>query len=454
MKVRFLITILLVVLVSVVSVSFVFSYFFNTERDQMINQQIETHASLLLSSGLSNAQLEDFEEAEGIITNVLGGSRINQVIVIYNRSGKVIYRNKNAALLKLEAPFLDTWTTLQIDNHTVKLLTVPFPAKKRVLQIGLVFNQTLDQWDVISQRVWVYIALILALTLVISVLLTTLLVRPFKKLAAYLKHLAQTFELDVTQNRKSPPMPFLKRAGKRQTLDEFSQLTYSIYDLIEKLKSVFRQTHARSAQLAHELKTPLTIMHNNLEELIQSAEPSQKTRIQECLYETDHLGKTIQSFLEWSVAENTPGAPEDIHAIHAAAFIERIVHSLERIHPDRLKFKSAEEFTVFSKPEHLDQVVSNLIVNALKYSPTPSPVRVTLGRDSLTIEDQGPGLPTKVLDRIGTPFNFGNQQTNPTLRGSGLGLAWVRTLCNKYRWKLHFDSRPSGTKAIIHFVVE
>ena len=415
-------------------------YYFNNERDRLINQQIETHASLLLSSGLSNAQLEDFEEAEGIITNILGGSRINQVIVIYAKSGKVIYRNKNASLIKLEAPFVDTWTNLKLDDHMVRLLTVPFTARKRVLQIGIVLNESLDNWVFFTQRVWVYIALIMACTLIISFVMTTLLLRPFKKLAAYLRHLTQQFESDVTE--VTLPAPIVLAAQKKRSPDEFSQLTISIYELMEKIKSVFKQTHSRSAQLAHELKTPLTIIRNQLESLQKSLKDKDQVRVTECLEETDHLSKTIQDFLEWSVAENTPGAPEDIHVIHLQQFLTDFTHSLEPLYPQRIQLELKNPATVFCKREHLDQLLNNLVINSLKYSQKQIQVRVD--DKKIQIEDLGPGLSPKVMERMGLPFNIGGSKSESTVRGSGLGLAWVQTLCNKYGWKIKFENQNPG----------
>lgn len=443
MKLKFFLTILFIVAIAAVTVALVQTAFFDNERHRLLDQQIENNASILLSSGLSTAQLEDFEEADLIISELFGGTPINQVIVIYNPAGRVIYRNKNASLLKLYLPGLKTWETLKVEGHLLRLFTLPFPAKKRTLQVGLVMNQSLDQWEVLRHRVWRNLAWIMALILVISFVLATVLLNPIKQLALYLKDLTLHFETDF--NKSSPSLSATSRLKASRGKDEFSQLTRAIRDLLDKVRETLRQTTARSAQLAHELKTPLTIIKNQLEALRPEVQGKSKIRVEESLQEIDHLNNTITAFLEWSLTEASPGAPADIHAIKLNSFLDHLVKSLSTIHPNRIELtQDPQDKTVFARPSHLDQVFTNLIVNALKYSPLESTVQIKVAGESVSIRDHGKGIAQSVIEKLGTPFNIGPSGSHMS-KGTGLGLAWVYTICLKYHWPLHITPSTQGT---------
>ena len=449
MKHRFFVIILSVLAATVIAVSFVFSGFSANERQRLIDQQIESHASLLLSSGLSNAQLEDFEEADTIVTDILGGTRINQVIVIYSRKGELIYQNKNAALIQLNMPALEGMTTVRVSGQLIRLLTVVFPAKKRKLQIGLVLNDGMDRWEILKHRVWAYLLLIMTIAVLVSFILTTLLMRPVHHLGGFLRHLTDQFDTGLSSSATGP-FRLVSPEKRFNRKDEFIQLTLAIQALLEKVRNALKLSNTRSAQLAHELKTPLTIMRNNLEMMrSQCKETALKNQVQDSLVETDRLSQIINDFLEWSVTENTPGIPQDIHAIDLGVFVADTLKSLERLYPKRIEFEQNHPATVFAKPAHLEQVISNLTLNALKYSPTKTKVHVKIDKDKFTVRNEGKGISPKVLERIGTPFNLSSNEKGLPERGSGLGLAWVHTICTKYQWPFKIENASIGTVAAV-----
>ena len=97
-----------------------------------------------------------------------------------------------------------------------------------------------------------------------------------------------------------------------------------------------------------------------------------------------------------------------------------------------------------TNPIHLDQLLTNLISNALKYSPSTEKVWVKVEGNLVSVEDRGQGIPQSVLEKLGQPFNFQRQEG---IKGSGLGLAWVNTICKKYGWTLRI-TRDSGTTRV------
>jgi signal transduction histidine kinase len=92
-------------------------------------------------------------------------------------------------------------------------------------------------------------------------------------------------------------------------------------------------------------------------------------------------------------------------------------------------------------------VVTNLLSNACKFSAPPLPVEVELSGRGFRIVDQGKGIPRDVLERLGQPFNTGNEESS----GTGLGLAWVQTICRRFHWKLNIQSSLQGTEISVDF---
>jgi two-component system sensor histidine kinase MprB len=98
--------------------------------------------------------------------------------------------------------------------------------------------------------------------------------------------------------------------------------------------------------------------------------------------------------------------------------------------------------TVVVRPQMLERAVSNLVDNALKYSPPPFPVQVTVEGRRLEVLDSGPGIPEAdqplVFDR------FYRSVTTRTAPGSGLGLAIVKQIVERHGGQVWATNRPTG----------
>jgi two-component system sensor histidine kinase QseC len=114
----------------------------------------------------------------------------------------------------------------------------------------------------------------------------------------------------------------------------------------------------------------------------------------------------------------------------------------------RLKIEGEASSVVIANHHDLEHLLQNLVTNALKYSPKDRDVLLNFKEDELTIQDFGPGIPKEVLEKIGSPFNTGAHRSE---RATGLGLAWVHAIANKYDWQVQFVTTPEGTKIHIHF---
>jgi two-component system sensor histidine kinase QseC len=89
----------------------------------------------------------------------------------------------------------------------------------------------------------------------------------------------------------------------------------------------------------------------------------------------------------------------------------------------------------------LAMMLRNLVDNAVRYAQRGAQVKVVFGTDAITVEDNGPGVPTEHLGRLGDRFYRAPGQEEP---GSGLGLSIVRRIAELHRLDLRFENRAEG----------
>jgi signal transduction histidine kinase len=191
----------------------------------------------------------------------------------------------------------------------------------------------------------------------------------------------------------------------------------------------------RRAQLvndvAHEVNTPLTLMQLELQGMqdgLQSpAEAAQN--IQHELGELGDLVKNLVFLATQDLREAEPDEPVDIN--------ETVAHILKRYQGVRLPVQmdyqpSTDDVRVTGKPELIGRAVSNLVSNALRYTPEGGRVTVSTGRANgqvrVTVQDTGIGIPPEHVGRIFERFYRVEQSRSRAKGGRGLGLAIVQQI--------------------------
>lgn len=434
MRRRFFLTIFFTMFLATGAVSVVQYVFFSRERLKLIDEQVDVVTSSLLSSGIDDSELEEIGDvtAEALETE----PRTILVSLYAPDTGALLYRNAHAKLLfgertlaTTERRFTDT-----SPEHTVRFVNLPLPGR-RVLQVGLLLDLGQIEWRTLNQYVIAYALLILGVILLATSSLTLVLLRPLVTLAEYLKAIG----LEIGSRTSLSTLPnSLTRAMKRRKpgTDEFSGLIAAAQGLAQRLERVFSLSRGSASQMAHELKTPLTIIKNSLEAIEKKVPPESRGALDALLKQADgeveHLNRVITAFLEWSRTEHSPG-PEALHAVKMEPLLKDIERRLAVVYGDRVDLTVSTGATVFCDPEHAEQMFRNLIDNALKYSAPGSRVTVLASDDLFDVSNDGAPLPESVVQRLGQPFNVGPDNANA--RATGLGLAWVSTICKLYGWE-------------------
>lgn len=209
------------------------------------------------------------------------------------------------------------------------------------------------------------------------------------------------------------------------------------------------------SNVSHELKTPLTSISMFVETL-RSGRLEDPERVAECLdllaMETDRLSRQIERVLSWARME----AGRRVYEVESVDAEDIVSEALAALRSQRLHDLDATETIDVNVPEDLppllvdrDAIVEallNLITNAVKYTPEPRRIRVSVtedrGRIGLSVQDNGPGIAPHDRRRIFEKFYQADTLLNRPVEGSGLGLSIVRAVVVAHRGWVDLDSEP------------
>jgi len=236
---------------------------------------------------------------------------------------------------------------------------------------------------------------------------------------------------------------------KLKSRDEIGQLGESFNHMIEGLRRSEEVRQTMTADIAHELRTPVTIIQGTLEALLDGVyEPTSET-IAPIYEETLNLGRLIDDLRDLALAEagelRLEREPVDLGAV-IRQVTETAMLSSEGAPAIVIEIDpTIPEVSLDSK--RIRQVFVNLLSNALRYTPSDGEVRVELSRRSngleLSVSDTGIGIAEADLPRLFERFYRGDPARNRT-GGSGLGLAIAKQWVEAHGGRISAENCPDG----------
>lgn len=242
---------------------------------------------------------------------------------------------------------------------------------------------------------------------------------------------------------------------------EFIKLAQSFNHMAEELQHAEMQRRNLTADVAHELRTPLHILQGNLEGALDGVYQASPEYFKSMLEETRLLQRLVEDLQTLSLAE-TGNLELNLQTLLVKDLLEDVVTSFSGQADEgkiqiRLNYpKELAELTLEGDWHRLDQVVGNLVSNALRY--TPEEGEIILGADKddtgvkITIQDSGAGIPEEDLPYVFDRFWKGDKTRSRTSGGSGLGLAIARQLVSAHGGTIAVESEEGeGTKFTVEF---
>lgn len=206
---------------------------------------------------------------------------------------------------------------------------------------------------------------------------------------------------------------------------------------------------------SHELKSPLTSIIGYQQMICDDIVDSKDQIINyssKTLKEAKRMNNIIIDMLNLSSIEQNYQKKQDIVKVDKALI--EILDSLE----NRIKARNISVITNIAKCETvgdaklIDELIRNLIDNAIKYNVDNGKIMITLNTSTLTIEDTGIGISKEYQSRVFERFYRVDKGHSKEIGGTGLGLAIVKHICEIYQYELKLESTiGKGTKITIKF---
>jgi len=240
--------------------------------------------------------------------------------------------------------------------------------------------------------------------------------------------------------------------------EEFRDLIAVINGMLERLERSFQQATRFSADAAHELKTPLTILQAQLEQGMRAAEDGSENQreLVELLEEVQRLKTIVHKLLLLSQADagRMPLSPVQIDL---AELVNAARDDLDMLAPQAtVEVEADTGVSVSADQALLGQVLDNLTSNAAKFVDEGGTIRLQLTRDKenavFTISNTGPGIPKEDHEEVFDRFYRVDKSRSRAVDGAGLGLSLAREIARAHGGDLRLV-RSDGRETIFALVL-
>jgi signal transduction histidine kinase len=244
--------------------------------------------------------------------------------------------------------------------------------------------------------------------------------------------------------------------------DEFDRLTEVFNAMMARLDNSFQQIREFTLHASHELKTPLTIVHGELETALEEAPAAgaERERLLSQLDEIQRLAKIVDGLTLLTRADAGLVAlsrePVRLDELVREAFEDAQV--LARPARVKVQLDDCQDVTVAGDRHRLRQLLLNLSDNAIKYNHPEGTVKMGLSRANghavLTIQNTGQPIPPEILPRLYERFFRGDPAHGNQVEGSGLGLSIAQWIVTAHHGSIKVASdAPGGTIATVHLPI-
>ena len=201
------------------------------------------------------------------------------------------------------------------------------------------------------------------------------------------------------------------------------------------------------ANVSHELKTPLTSIQGYLEAILDGMitdKEEEEEYIKRVLNETDRMSNLVGEVLDLAKLQSEQFEFQ-LETVNLKAVIKSVYNDLEsRFAHREVKLDVADDLDVKADPDKLKEVLINLISNAIKFTAENGKIelesKVTGGKVTLNVIDDGVGIPKSELSHIWERFHQVDRSRKPDREGTGLGLAIVKEMVEGMKGEVEVES--------------
>lgn len=422
----------------ILSTALIFKHTDQAARERIRAEEISLSA-LGLVDIISN---NNFASIAPLLSEALQSDVHNEIIRVYEPSGKLIFTNVKSA--DIAHAKVNRAKVVDKDFYFIHGTSREYLA---LLRSYRAFDGDILWVEIATPRPLVGTALKASITpfiiMFVSLLLFSLILARFIAGQALRPLTRITSEIDrVNIEDVKLWEPLSTAAGP----NDFRPVILKVNELLARIQRAFLRNHQLGQFIAHEVRTPLTIIRGEIETALMGQDLNEevyKSVLQSTLDEVARIDEIVKTVLRFA-AKDRKAQPYKPESFESTTFLKDLLPSLEKIlhRPIQLKEIEKDLPLIFVDKELLTLLISNLIRNIDKHTPSATEGVITVSKISnksvqIEISDNGPGLPENVLQDV-------NSQ-DPSPGGSlGLGLSLCKQIAAVNRLGLYFDNRRHG----------
>lgn len=325
-------------------------------------------------------------------------------------------------------------------NYFAQTIPVYDNTQEKGIEGVLVMTASTESMVSLTQNLedtaWFFQAIVLLLLICAAVMVTPLLLNPFRELQGKLNHVAQgAYDLDIGVD----------------TYRETRDISDAVDRVISDLKAVDQSRQEFVSNVSHELKTPITSIRVLADSLMGMGDgvPIELYRefMEDISAEVDRESAIINDLLTL-VKMDKSEAELNVSQVDVNGLVKQILKRLRPIANQRrieLIYESIRDVTADADEMKLSLAITNLVENAIKYNEPEGWVRVTVDADHkfcyIKVADSGIGIPEELQDKIFDRFYRVDKARSRATGGSGLGLAITRNIVLMHKGAIKLMSK-------------
>lgn len=383
------------------------------------------------------------------------GVEYGTYVRLYNQEGQLIYKSPNFADVDqpLEINIPEVTEEYSFSSQWQELPT-------RTLFYPIIVNNEMNGWLEVTGFEWTlheelsrfrqYLLVLIAISVAFSILggywLSRRALSPVSSIIDAAKSITAT-DLD-----KRIPVNY-------QVRDELTDLAETFNMMLNRLQKGFEREKRFTSDAAHELMTPLSSLQSDAEIMLRKPRSKEEYRetIQRMLTETRRMSEMVHLLLQLSRVESVHRAePECVNISRITEVVTAEFEQAARDNNITMDVNITPELQIRAHEAYIEEVINNLLENALKYTSEGGNVDLQLQRSSgkavIHLNDTGIGFDQETKKHLFERFYRANQQDVQERPGSGLGLPLVKAIVDLYGGKIRAYSDGQGKGST--FVVE
>lgn len=241
--------------------------------------------------------------------------------------------------------------------------------------------------------------------------------------------------------------------------DEFDSLSHVLNTMLTRIEQLMQSMREVTDNLAHDLRNPLNRLRNRLEssQYHPSASTDYPQLIQDTIQDVDELIKTFNALLSIAQVESS-SQRQDWEQVNLSALTEELADLYTAVAEEdnlTLKHHADTDLHIHGNRQLLAQAITNLLDNAVKYTPAGGTIQLDATRQNgniiITVSDNGPGIPAEQREQVFKRFTrLDNARSTP---GNGLGLSLVKAVAELHGASVQLADNQPGLKASLKLPV-